>query len=450
MQRGRQAAEDTRQHGHEQGESQHGPVEGDLGLVRNRVGRNEGEDRRKPRVGQRGADHRRHQRQEQALGQKLPHEPRAARAERRSHAHLPLPDAGSRQHQIRDVHARDQQKDRDGAEQDPHVPLDPARERLREGQNPNAKVVRKLGWFARLEIRDDRPEIGFRLRVGDARFQPPQQMDGSHALDPASPLEDDGDINVGAAPHESLGHDADHRAAGVVQLQLATQHVRVAGKLALPEPIAEDDHRRCARPGVFGGRRPAEQRRHAHHVERIEGAVVAAQPLRVALADPEHVADRRRDDTGCSAEDRVPLGELDELIDRVSRPIAAHRSIRDADAHQAIDVFVRKGIQHDPVKDAVDRGGGHDAHRERQDRYGRETRILDETARRESQVTEGLIEPVQHGRTPAPDDAPGARCSRASGIPGSPRRRPEVAGTRSRGDCAAALGGSIRIPVLRP
>ena len=117
----------------------------------------------------------------------------------------------------------------------------------------------------------------------DAGLQPPEQVHAAHAFDDLAPLERDRQVDVGAAPHEALRHHADDGAVDVVQAQLPAEHVRIAAELPLPEAIAEHDHRLRAGPGVGGGRRPPEERRHAHHVEGVERAVVAAQPLRIAI-----------------------------------------------------------------------------------------------------------------------------------------------------------------------
>ena len=61
------------------------------------------------------------------------------------------------------------------------------------------------------EILDDRLEIGLGLRVVDAGLQPPEQMHVPDALDDPPALERDWQVDVGAAPHESLRHDADDR-----------------------------------------------------------------------------------------------------------------------------------------------------------------------------------------------------------------------------------------------
>ena len=78
---------------------------------------------------------------------------------------------------------------------------------------------------------------------GDARLQPSEQVHVAHAFDDPAALERDRHVDVRAAPHEPLRHDADHGAHRVVQPQLAAEHVRVAAELPLPEAVAEHHHR---------------------------------------------------------------------------------------------------------------------------------------------------------------------------------------------------------------
>ena len=122
-------------------EYEHRQVERDLGLVGNRVGRHQGEDRRQPGVRQRGADQRRpaSARIRLSVSNCRTSRPRPAPSAARTR-HLPLPSAGSRQQQIRDVRARDQQQQPRRRRAGPRRPGDAARERLREGQEPDAPL----------------------------------------------------------------------------------------------------------------------------------------------------------------------------------------------------------------------------------------------------------------------------------------------------------------------
>ena len=397
VQRRRQPADDAGQRRDRQREQQHRRVERDLGFIGNRVRRHERQDRREPRVSQRRADHAGGQRQEQALGEQLSNQPPPARAERHADGHLALPRARARQHQVRDVGAGDEQEQRHRAEQHPDVPADRARERLGEGQQADAPLVGKLGWIALLEVRDDRPQIGFRLRGADAGLQAPEQVHAAHAFDGLAPLERDRQVDVGAAPHEALRHHADDRAVDVVQAQLAAQDVGITAELPLPEAITQHGHRLRPRPGVRCGWRPPEDRRHPHHVEGVEGAVIAAKTLRIAIPGPQHVADRRGDHP---FEDRAALGEFEELVGRVAGPPAALRRVRDAHARQVGDVLVGERVEHHGVEHAVDGRYRHDAETERQHGEDGEPGRPCQPPRAVADVSAELFEPRHHGCSP--------------------------------------------------
>ena len=109
-------------------------------------------------------------------------------------------------------------------------------------------------------------------------------------------LEGDRQVDVGAAPHEALRHDADHRAH-----RCRSDAAGGRARSGRRRTAAARTDSRARRPAPRPARRPRRvgvrpmQRRHAHDVEGVERAVIAAQPLRIAVAGPQHVADRRGD-----------------------------------------------------------------------------------------------------------------------------------------------------------
>ena len=154
----------------------------------------------------------------------------------------------------------------------------------------------------------------------DAGLQSSEQVHVAHTLDHLAALERDRQVDVCAAPHEALRHHADDRAVDVVQAQLPPEDVGITAELPLPEAIAEHGHRFGPGLRVFCRRRSPEQRRHPHHVEGVESAVIAAKALRIAVAGPQHVADRRGDHP---LENRAAPGDFEELVGRVAGPPAA-------------------------------------------------------------------------------------------------------------------------------
>src|SRR4029079_15884107 len=117
------------------------------------------------------------------------------------------------------------------------------------------------------------------------------------------------DVNIGSPAHEALRHDADHRADRIVQRRPPSKYVAVAAELALPETVTEYHNRLCAGSGIVGRRRSADERRDAHDLKCIEGAVVSTEPLGIAVTGPQHVGDRGRDD---AVEYGAALGDFQE------------------------------------------------------------------------------------------------------------------------------------------
>src|SRR5580658_2241226 len=109
-------------------------------------------------------------------------------------------------------------------------------------------------------------------------------MNFALSLQVLSAMKDIRQIDVRAAPHEARRHDADDRSRLSVELQMPAENPSVAAKLLLPEFIAQHGHWLSAVDRVRCDGGAADQRRDAHHVERIHGAVIPAQALRIAVA----------------------------------------------------------------------------------------------------------------------------------------------------------------------
>ena len=123
--------------------------------------------------------------------------------------------------------------------------------------------------------------------------------------------------------------------------------------------------------------------------------MVPAQPLRLALPGPEHVADGRGDH---AVEDRVALGDLEEVVGRVVEPVPPLVRVPDLDAHERVDVAVGEGIEDHGVHDAVDRRRGHDPEGDRNQRGPGHSGVAQERPGPEAQVAEYGLEPEKHDR----------------------------------------------------
>ena len=296
-------------------EQQHRRVQPDLGLVRNRVEWHERKDRLQPGSGQYRAQDPGGERNQQAFDQQLTEETRAAGPECCPNRHFLLAGDRLRQHQVRDVGARNQEQQADGAEHDPQVLSDAAWEGLFEGQQADTPVVREHGGLALLQVRDNRPEISRRVCLADIRLQPSEQVHVSHALDDLTTAQDDRKIDISASPHEAFRHDADDGAELTVQPEAAADDRAVAAELTLPESITKHGDWRRTRGDIVRPKGPSDERRHAHDLERIRRAVIASEPLRLGAVGPQDVADRGGDDT---VENAGTLCDLEKLIGGVT------------------------------------------------------------------------------------------------------------------------------------
>src|SRR5262245_50689641 len=134
-------------------------------------------------------------------------------------------------------------------------------------------------------------QVRLGLRRGHTPLEASEQMNIANAFHDPSTFENDRQVNVRSAPHESLGHHTDYGSNFVVQAKLPAHHGWIASKLSLPETIAQDCHRFSFRRSVGRNNRPSEQRRNTHHLKRVRRAEVSPQPLRIASPGPEDVAD---------------------------------------------------------------------------------------------------------------------------------------------------------------
>ena len=124
--------------------------------------------------------------------------------------------------------------------------------------------------------------------------------------------------------------------------------------------------------------------------------MVPAQTLWFAVARPDHIADR-----GCdrALKDGVPLGNFQKLVRGIVDSSSGLSRFLNPDAHQVINVLIRKRIQHDRMHDAIHRCGGHDTECKGEHGHSSESGILEKHSNRVAKV-------VDHSRF----QASGSRC----------------------------------------
>ena len=240
-----------------------------------------------------------HEREQHALREELPDDLPAGGADRDAHAHLPRPPRGTREQEVGDIGAGNQQHESDRAQQRPEQQPDlrsddQALERIgirREvlvavgilaGQCPADGVQLGPGLFERDAVRkpsdgEEIPRLA-RLLAQRRRVLRHRKPDLLRLREP-----------------EALLHDPDHGRGDAIEADLSPQHTRVAAVPLLPHGVGQHDHRRSARNVVFRTEIAPENRRDADHLV-VVGRDVGAWVLFGDAALVGHVEGAAEDD----------------------------------------------------------------------------------------------------------------------------------------------------------
>ncbi len=392
-----EAEDDPRQQRHAEREQEHRYVDRDARLVRHVELGHHGDDGADRAEGEQHAQRAADERQKNALGEQLPQQPLAAGADRHPDGHLPRPRGPARELQVGDVGARDQEKERDPAQQQLQ-----ARAHLAAGDR-HVEIVPEAGGKAL------RGERGGLLR-GEARVQRAQLLLGDGARHAGGEADDRIDpLHVGtrgrkrepeslaAVPAETRRHDADDRVLPAVQLKRPPDRGWIA--LEQPEPQAMAQHHDrfglTIGPDVRGLNGPAGDRGNPEKVEGVAREQNAAEALRRELAGHQHGFGRRRH----HVREGRHLAQGAELVERVGVPAAA---VDRAGARRPDLARPRVGIRRDEdsVDDAEDRRRRADPKGQRQQRDENESRAAPERSDRVTEILRQWFEQTPHAHLP--------------------------------------------------
>ena len=207
----------------------------------------------------------------------LPEDARARRTQRRAHRDLAAARGCASQQQVRDVGARDEQNETDGAEQHPqdkpHVP-DHLFVQRHERDAPAAIELRMVG----RELGGDAVELRLCAARRHARLQQAGHLQEPRIARHTCRARCVSDIEVPRLPDadvfvrdgELAGHHAEQRARDAVQNDPAPDHAAVGAETARPESVADHDDRQLLR-GFLRVEGPPEQRSDAEHSEEVFG-----------------------------------------------------------------------------------------------------------------------------------------------------------------------------------
>ncbi len=319
-------------------------------------------------------------RQQRALDQQLADDAPARRAQRDADGHFARAAGRSREQQVRDVGAGDQEYEADRAHQRQEHQLDrPAVHAIVERHDARADVLVGIGIIASQFSRDG-VHLCLRLRHRDAVAQPAEDIQGRAGI--ALLFQElrrvrERHPQVGAGGKlEAFRHHADHRCWQLVDLDGAAENGRITAVAVLPHAVSQDDHGRRARPIVLRKEIAADQRLLANQLEGVGRLVRALEALGRAsfVADVHGLATGRR-----QARERPRRGApVHEILIRHA-PIASAPVPR-ADDDDSIRVVEWQAADQDGV-DEREHGGVHpDSERQRDHGDAREPAVFDQKA----------------------------------------------------------------------
>ena len=235
------------------------------------------------------------QRNQHGFGQELPHDPRAARAEREAQRHFAGSIGGARGEQTSEIGARRQQNESSEQRQSDEKSLHhrakivaiQTRPRQRERHLPVVLGIRLL------EKGADRVQVGNGLRRRHARFQVSDHLEQPVRAPRVQPARAR-DLFFVDDRHERLGTEEHHRPVEVrrcdpknrirmfVEPDHASHHSGIVLKVGVPVRVAEHQVRRAVRTVLVGGVKEAAQiRLNVQRVEVVSGDEIEPHARRI-------------------------------------------------------------------------------------------------------------------------------------------------------------------------
>ncbi len=330
------------------------------------------------------------EREQEALGEELRHDPTSLRAERETDADFLAPAREAREQKVRDVRAGDQQHRRDRDEQHrvglalvaDEILLQEVRVQLRLRVDVGRMRLRVAG--------RDHIHRGARFGEADAGFQAREHVVEETAVVDLLLRKECRFVRtrreyrhlVQRKSGGALWQHADDRVGLAVQRQRLADDVGASREMLLPVAVAQERDRRGAGLVFLGEEIAAEHRLHAKHREIVLRDDKALQLLRIARAGRDERVRRRHRNVG---EHLLAFAHREHARPRDRRRRKAAIGQQRLQLHDAAGVRVRQRAQEDRLDHAEDRAVGADAEREREDRDEREDGRLGEGAERESE-----------------------------------------------------------------
>ena len=214
----------------------------------------------------------------QRLGEQLADDPPATRAERRADRHLAPPHCSSREQQIRDIGARDEQHHADRGEEDEKPGLVIPHQHATQRHRAHRPIAVRVG-VLRGEARGDRASSAFACsRLVPARRWPMPRMNeaprcsANCAIIPIAVRRQPGLhwLRV-KGKLERCRHDADDRRRLAVERDRPSDDSVAAAESPVPERLADHHRPRPVLHVIVGGQPAPAQRRNAERCEEVSG-----------------------------------------------------------------------------------------------------------------------------------------------------------------------------------
>ena len=308
--------------------------------------------------------------QQARLRHQLPQQARPARAEGRPEGELALAAAHSRQREIGDIRACDQQHKHGRGQQDQQ--RGPRLARQFVGQRQGDGGVARIGGIGlgKVALQPGRHGGQLRPEAVDAHARP-EPAERGHAAERGAVLLHPG-LGAGAERagrrrHVDVvltrilrhrGQYADHGVRPVVHLEDLPDDARVAAEALPPVRVAEHQHRLGPEIVVAVAERPAVERLHAEHVEEVRRHHPGQHAVRLA---PVEQGERHAVVLDEAVERRELLPVVADLLDREGDVRRAGPLRLLAGEHELVPVGIRQRPQQHAVDEAEDGGVGADA-----------------------------------------------------------------------------------------
>ena len=290
----------------------------------------------------------------------------------------------TREQQVRDVDAGDQEHEADRAEENQQRPLHAFHHRVQQRYGAHRVTVDLVRILAR-QVLLDAVEIRARLGDGDTVAQP---ADGGKIVRAALvrrqlvglEAQRDPDLAV-AGEIKAGGEHADDLERRAFERDTLPDDRAVAAVAALPQIVPEQHHLAGARKCVGRGESATELRRHPQHAEklRVDRAGGHADGLGSAAQREDLIAV-----DGDTAQSPVLRAPVHEVWGRDSRRAPLPGVL--VDVHETGRLRERQRLQQYLLHHGEDGGVGADAERSREYRSDREARRLAQHAQREREV----------------------------------------------------------------